>query len=357
MKPHQPDPIRITKQAPLEQPHFEDVNDAVRVSDNDRIQRATMAIAGLWEQAGTTSLQMARAALAAADVQPPAEERAEVRTEWGCLYPGAAEPATSSEATVRRWVSYSQNSDPRAPLAGGVLVRRTHTIGPWVPADAPTPVAPPAPPSNTEGVGVGASTDDAAEQAGYAAVWARLRDGHNLRDWAAVPMAYIDRVMLNGWMWRNVTAAMRAALATERRPDRCPECRCDPVLCETDTSGEHCAGQSCPTCLHGCPRWRRGTCPPCDRGAERQVQELRDSALRDLIELLDGLVPDLAHLPPISVEGIRERVEHARQWLPRPPAPRPEDQALMARMNADAQPDAQVRLRTGPHPDDPPPAA
>lgn len=64
---------------------------------------------------------------------------AEVRTEWGCLYPGAAEPATSSEATVRRWVSYSQNGDPRAPLAGAVLVRRTHTVGPWLPADASTP--------------------------------------------------------------------------------------------------------------------------------------------------------------------------------------------------------------------------
>jgi hypothetical protein len=34
---------------------------------------------------------------------------------------------------------------------------------------------------------------------------------------------------------------------------KCPECRCDPVLCETDASGEHCADQSCGTCLHGCP--------------------------------------------------------------------------------------------------------
>lgn len=37
------------------------------------------------------------------------------------------------------------------------------------------------------------------------------------------------------------------------KPEQCPECRCDPVLCETDPTGEHCADQSCGTCLHGCP--------------------------------------------------------------------------------------------------------
>lgn len=42
---------------------------------------------------------------------------------------------------------------------------------------------------------------------------------------------------------------------------RCPECRCDPVLCETDDSGEHCSDQSCPTCLHGCPL--DDDCPVC----------------------------------------------------------------------------------------------
>lgn len=45
------------------------------------------------------------------------------------------------------------------------------------------------------------------------------------------------------------------------KPVRCPECRCDPVLCETDDSGEHCADQSCPTCLHGCPL--DDDCPVC----------------------------------------------------------------------------------------------
>jgi hypothetical protein len=38
-----------------------------------------------------------------------------------------------------------------------------------------------------------------------------------------------------------------------RKAEQCPECRCDPVLCETDASGQHCADQSCGTCLHGCP--------------------------------------------------------------------------------------------------------
>lgn len=45
-------------------------------------------------------------------------------------------------------------------------------------------------------------------------------------------------------------------------PEQCPECRCDPVLCETDDSGEHCSDQSCPTCLHGCPL-PDGECPVC----------------------------------------------------------------------------------------------
>lgn len=45
-----------------------------------------------------------------------------------------------------------------------------------------------------------------------------------------------------------------------RKPEQCPECRCDPVLCETDPSGEHCADQSCGTCLHGCPL---DDCPVC----------------------------------------------------------------------------------------------
>lgn len=30
-------------------------------------------------------------------------------------------------------------------------------------------------------------------------------------------------------------------------------CRCDPELCATDDTGEHCDTQSCGVCLHGCP--------------------------------------------------------------------------------------------------------
>jgi len=43
---------------------------------------------------------------------------------------------------------------------------------------------------------------------------------------------------------------------------RCSECRCDPVQCETDSSGEHCSDQSCPTCLDGCPL-EFGSCLVC----------------------------------------------------------------------------------------------
>ncbi|MGI5245062.1 hypothetical protein [Dactylosporangium sp. CA-139066] len=34
---------------------------------------------------------------------------------------------------------------------------------------------------------------------------------------------------------------------------RCPECVCDPELCETDDTGEHCVDRACGPCLHGCP--------------------------------------------------------------------------------------------------------
>jgi hypothetical protein len=30
-------------------------------------------------------------------------------------------------------------------------------------------------------------------------------------------------------------------------------CTCDPDLCESDDTGEHCEIRSCGACLHGCP--------------------------------------------------------------------------------------------------------
>lgn len=30
-------------------------------------------------------------------------------------------------------------------------------------------------------------------------------------------------------------------------------CRCDPALCETDDTGDHCATAGCAYCLNGCP--------------------------------------------------------------------------------------------------------
>ncbi len=42
-------------------------------------------------------------------------------------------------------------------------------------------------------------------------------------------------------------------LAADVTTARCSECRCDPHLCDTDDTGQHCEDQSCPTCLHGCP--------------------------------------------------------------------------------------------------------
>lgn len=34
---------------------------------------------------------------------------------------------------------------------------------------------------------------------------------------------------------------------------RCLDCVCDPLLCATDDTGEHCATAGCGACLHGCP--------------------------------------------------------------------------------------------------------
>ncbi|MEV0608098.1 hypothetical protein AB0I61_17205 [Polymorphospora rubra] len=30
-------------------------------------------------------------------------------------------------------------------------------------------------------------------------------------------------------------------------------CRCNPDLCESDDTGQHCEEQACGYCLHGCP--------------------------------------------------------------------------------------------------------
>lgn len=57
------------------------------------------------------------------------------------------------------------------------------------------------------------------------------------------------RVPLNTW-WGAVWLDDKGYW---RKVEQCPECRCDPVLCETDASGEHCSDQSCGTCLNGCP--------------------------------------------------------------------------------------------------------
>ncbi len=41
---------------------------------------------------------------------------------------------------------------------------------------------------------------------------------------------------------------------------RCAACRCDPVLCETDDTGQHCTDRGCSTCMCGCPI---DGCPAC----------------------------------------------------------------------------------------------
>lgn len=37
-------------------------------------------------------------------------------------------------------------------------------------------------------------------------------------------------------------------------------CRCDPSVCETDESGEHCMTVGCALCLNGCPATDRPCC-------------------------------------------------------------------------------------------------
>ncbi len=44
------------------------------------------------------------------------------------------------------------------------------------------------------------------------------------------------------------------------KPARCAVCRCDPVLCETDDTGQHCTDRGCSTCMCGCPI---DGCPAC----------------------------------------------------------------------------------------------
>jgi len=47
----------------------------------------------------------------------------------------------------------------------------------------------------------------------------------------------------------------------------CLECRCDPLSCETDETGQHCADRACPTCTNGCPLEHCPVCTPDDGAA------------------------------------------------------------------------------------------
>lgn len=89
-----------------------------------------------------------------------------------------------------------------------------------------------------------------AEKLGY-----RVVDGILLP--VEVPVLHVP---LGGW-------AMLADDGTYEVEARCPGCCCDPVLCESDDTGEHCADRSCGTCLHGCPL---DGCEAC-AGAEHPV--------------------------------------------------------------------------------------
>lgn len=58
-----------------------------------------------------------------------------------------------------------------------------------------------------------------------------------------------------------------------------PCCICDPQLCTTDDTGQHCADRSCGRCLHGWPQERPG--PAYGFQAERRdTRPAQPSAMR-----------------------------------------------------------------------------
>jgi len=61
---------------------------------------------------------------------------------------------------------------------------------------------------------------------------------------------YGDWVIRRGNEWHTATSG---ELAARFGAFICPECRCDPVTCEQDDTGDHCETQACGPCLHGCP--------------------------------------------------------------------------------------------------------
>lgn len=58
----------------------------------------------------------------------------------------------------------------------------------------------------------------------------------------------------HGWTARN---GKHFCAPCTRQP---PCCRCDPALCETDDTGDHCATAGCAWCLDGCPAPEGMTC-------------------------------------------------------------------------------------------------
>lgn len=59
---------------------------------------------------------------------------------------------------------------------------------------------------------------------------------------------YGDWVIRRGGEWHTATTG---ELAARFGAFICAECCCDPVLCETDDSGDSCL--DCGPCVHGCP--------------------------------------------------------------------------------------------------------
>lgn len=88
----------------------------------------------------------------------------------------------------------------------------------------------------------------------------RVRDFWTERDRVLVTnrklpaVAYLDDRAVRFTSWGQ---ALRELLPGEARPSCC---RCDPALCESDESGDHCATAGCAYCLNGCPATDRPCC-------------------------------------------------------------------------------------------------
>lgn len=100
---------------------------------------------------------------------------------------------------------------------------------------------------------------------------------------------------------------------------RCRHCTCDPTLCETDDTGQHCADRSCGSCLHGCPDDDPNGCDTC-QALDRFGEQIGQFAthLGRLAEQITTVLAPIARQFSTAVRNMHDRLSAVHTANPCP---------------------------------------